>query len=472
VIAPAPISKVESANNPGRPADVQHFLTLPQFTPSTVRVSTPAAASATPGDFFLAPYQGTGTPGQMIVDQGGNMVWFHPVAPGESSTNFRVQSYQGQRVLTWWQGRILRLGFGQGVDEIYSSSYRPIAHVLAGNGYHADLHEFLLMPQGAAWIDEFDPVPYDLSSVHGSRHALLNDSIVQEIDVKTGLVMWEWHALGHIPLTDSRNPVPPANYPWDYAHVNSIDPGGFGDVLLSARNEWAIYDVDIRTGAFIWQLGGRHSTFSLGPGATFYWQHDAEWQPGAMVSVFDNGSTPPEEKQSRGLVLSLSASTHTVTLAQRFTNPSATLLAGAQGNLLRLPAGNWLMGYGNLPNFTEYDSSGHVLFDASLGRNVQDFRTYLAPWSGTPKSLPAVAAQAVAGGVVNVEASWNGATAVTAWKVLAGPSPSSLTAVATVPRHDFETVTSVHTTQPEIAVAALDSSGARLATSPAITPSH
>ena len=42
------------------------------------------------------------------------------------------------------------------------------------------------------------------------------------------------------------------------------------------------------------------------------------------------------------------------------------------------------MGYGGLPDFTEYDSSGHVLLDGSLGKNVQDFRTYLAPWSGPP----------------------------------------------------------------------------------------
>ena len=37
------------------------------------------------------------------------------------------------------------------------------------------------------------------------------------------------------------------------------------------------------------------------------------------------------------------------------------------------------MGYGGLPNFTEYDSSGQVLLDGTLGKNVQNFRTYLSP---------------------------------------------------------------------------------------------
>ena len=46
------------------------------------------------------------------------------------------------------------------------------------------------------------------------------------------------------------------------------------------------------------------------------------------------------------------------------------------------------MGYGGLPNFTEYDPSGHVLLDGTLGKNVQNFRTYLSPWSGQPPGLP------------------------------------------------------------------------------------
>ena len=454
-------------NKPGNGADVQHYLTQ-SFTPSSVQITTPAQPGATPGDFFLAPYQGTGTPGPMIVDQSGNLVWFHPLPPEDSASNFRVQRYGGKPVLTWWQGRILKLGFGQGEDEIYSTSYRPIAHVHAGNGYRADLHEFLLTPQGTAWIDAFDPVELDLTSMGGSAHEYVNDSIVQEIDVKTGLVMWEWHAMGHIAMKDSYSPIPHTTN-WDWVHINSIDPGGPG-VLLSSRNTWTIYDVDPHTGAILWRIGGKVSSFKIGAGASFYYQHDAQWLPGGQVSVFDNGSSPPHETQSRGLVLDPNPKTHTVTLVKAFTNPSATLLASSQGDLLSLPGGNWLMGYGGLPNFTEYDNAGRVLFDATLGPNVQDFRTYISAWSATPKAPPAVAAQ-VANGTVNVEASWNGATGVASWKVLAGSSPSSLSAVTTAPRHGFETTIAVHTSAPYVAVAALSASGATLASSPAIKPS-
>ena len=148
-------------------------------------------------------------------------------------------------MLTWWQGRIIKVGFGQGEDVIYNTSYQQVATVRAGNGYHADLHEILLTPQGTAWIDAFDPIHMNLSSVHGSGATASSATrSIEEIDVKTGLVMWEWHALGHIPLQDSLNAVPGGNYPWDYVHVNSISPGPAGDVLLSSRNTWTMYDVE------------------------------------------------------------------------------------------------------------------------------------------------------------------------------------------------------------------------------------
>ncbi len=461
----ASVSQAEFPNNPGNPRSVQHYASAPTLTPSTVTITTQAQTGAAPGDLFMAPYQGKGTPGPMISEPNGTLVWFHPLPAGEQSTDFEVQQYEGKPALTWWQGRILKVGFGQGEDLIYDSSYKHVATVRAGNGYRADLHQFRLTSQGTAWIDEFDPIHMNTASLRGASGEL-TDSVVQEIDVKTGLVMWEWHALGHIPLHDSYNPIPHNGNPWDYIHVNSIDPGASNDVLVSARNSWALYDVDIKTGAFNWQLGGKHSTFKLGPGAKTYWQHDAEWQPGGLISVFDNGSTPPKEKQSRGVLLKPDFATRTVALAKSLVNPTKTLLAPAQGNTLALPGGAWLMGYGNLPNFTEYDASGHVLLDGTLGHNVQDFRTYLSPWSGQPSTLPALVARRN-GASVQAQTSWNGATDVTSWQLFAGASPSALAPVTTVPRSGFQTTARVTTSAAYIESRALDANGNVLGVSPA-----
>ena len=377
----ATVSKSEFPDNPGDPSAVTPYSPEPSLTPSKLTITTPPQPGAAPGDLFLAPYQGVGTSGPMIVNQQGQIVWFHALPPHDVATNFQVQSYAGKPVLTWWQGHVLEVGFGQGEDVIYDSSYHHIATVFAGNGYHADLHEILLTPQGTAWIDAFDPIHMSLASVHGASDGVLTDSVVQQIDVKTGLVMWEWHALGHVALSESYDlPVSHTSYPWDWIHINSISPGSAGDVLLSGRSTWALYDVNLRSGAIQWRLGGARSSFKLGPGAAFYWQHDAEFQPGGLISLFDNGSSPPKERQSRGLLLAPNLTTHTVTLQKAFTNPHKTLLASSQGNLQALPGGDWLMGYGGLPNVTEYDASGHVLFDATLGKNVQSFRAYLFPW--------------------------------------------------------------------------------------------
>jgi hypothetical protein len=475
----APVSQTEFPIKAGSSSEVQHYSSAKSLTPSTVHITTPAKSGASPGDLFLAPYQGSGSPGPMITEQNGNLVWFHPLPAGDDSTSLKLQEYEGKTVLTWWQGRILEVGFGQGEDVLYNSAYQKVAAVRAGNGYSADLHEFRLTPQGTAWIDIFDPIYMNLSSDHGLSDGILTDSVIEEVDVKTGLVMWQWHALGHIAISESHNPAPKYHYPWDYVHINSIDPGPTGeeaasgadqpgDVLLSSRNTWTLYNVNIDSGNVLWRLGGDHSSFKLGAGTRTYWQHDAAWQPGGLISVFDNGSDPPMEKQSRGLVLDPNLANHTVTVVKALTNPSKTLLASSQGDMLSLPGENWMMGYGGLPNFTEYSNSGHVLLDGTLGKNVQDFRTYLFPWSGQPTGSPSVVASPGSGGTISVSVSWNGATQVASWRVLAGASSGALAAVSTTPKSGFQTTIAASTAGPYVAVQALNSAGEVIGTSPTI----
>ena len=475
----ASVSQKEFPLNPGNASEVQHYGSAPTLTPSSLHITTSAQAGGAPGDLLLAPYQGDGTAGPMIAEQNGNLVWFHPLRAGEQATSLKLQQYEGKNVLTWWQGRILEVGFGQGEDVIYNSAYQKVASVKAGNGYHADLHEFRLTPEGTAWIDAFDPIDMNLAPYGGEAAGVINDSIVEEIDVKTGLVMWEWHALGHIPISESHSQAPKASYPWDYVHINSVDPAPTGqagaagsnqpsEVLLSSRNTWTLYDVDIDSGAVRWRLGGTHSSFKLGPGTHTYWQHDAEWQPGGLISVFDNGSDPPKEKQSRGLLLDPNVAAHTVTLVKQFVNPNRTLLASSQGNVLSLPAGNWLMGYGGLPNFTEYSGSGHVLLDGTLGKGVQDFRTYLTPWGGQPTTAPALVARPGVGGTIAASMSWNGAGEVASWRVLTGASPGALAAAGAGARTGFQTTIAVPSAGPYVAVQALNAAGAVIGTSPTV----
>jgi hypothetical protein len=64
-----------------------------------------------------------------------------------------------------------------------------------------------------------------------------------------------------------------------------------------------------------------------------------------------------------------------------------------------------------------------------------------------------------------VYASWNGATTVSAWKLLAGPSPAALAPVALAQKSSFETAISTPNSGPYYAVQAVSSDGRVLGTS-------
>ena len=124
--------------------------------------------------------------------------------------------------------------------------------------------------------------------------------------MRTGLVMFEWHALGHVPLSYSYAPVPHlSSTVYDYFHLNSIQPQADGDLLIGARNTWAAYMISTANGGTVWTLGGKHSSFTLGPGVRFAWEHDAEVLPEGNVSIFDDEASPPESNQSRAIVIAL-----------------------------------------------------------------------------------------------------------------------------------------------------------------------
>ena len=436
----------------------------------------PIAPNQKPNPKAVAKIVGPGGP--MIVDGQGNLVWFHliPQTPGTApvvSTNLRELKFAGQPALAWWQGNINPLGFGQnGTEMIVDRSYKPLASIKAGNGYSIDLHEFVMTPAGDALTTVYQPVVADLSRIHGSKHAVILDSIIQLIDVKTGLVKWEWHAYGHIAAGDSYNtPVPVGYDPW---HVNSLQLLPHGRLLASMRNTWAGYEIDTSSGRILWSLNGKHSTFKMGNGARFAFQHDIELLSSHTISLYDDAAGPPvTEKQSRGLELTISARRHTATVHHEYVRPGGKTLAGSQGNTQTLANGNKLVGFGSVPFISEFSAAGALLFDASLPLGDDTYRAYRVPWVGTPdpQASPPALVGTGSGGSYTLFASWNGATEVASWQVLAGPSAAAMTKVgAPVARTGFETSLPVQTSQPLVEVQALNSAGQALGASAAVAP--
>ena len=453
--------------HPGAPSEIQSFHSRPDLQPPLLSV-TANSTSVAAGEMFVAPYGGAGQAGPMILDQNGGLVWFKGLPRYTSATNFRVQEYAGKPVLTWWQGDISVHGFGRGEGVIADSSYTDIAHVRAGNGDQADLHDLQLTPSGTALITAYDPILCNLSSIGGPAYGAVTDGVFQEIDVKTGLVMYEWTSLDHVALSESYASFKTSStrWPYDFFHINSLNVDQDGSLLISARNTWAIYDLAPTSGQILWRLGGKLSSFKEAPGTRTAYQHDPRQLPGGLISLFDNGASPTVHPQSRGIVLSLDGQNGTATLVSQFIH-SPPLIAQSQGNLQALANGDWFIGWGQEPDFSEFNAAGTLLFDAHFPVHEQSYRSFRFAWMGTPAHPPAFAFTPGAPRSGVLYASWNGATQVAAWRVLAGAHPSALKAVAEAPRTGFETSIQLPTPTPGpyLAVQALDAGGRVLGTS-------
>jgi hypothetical protein len=360
-------------------------------------------------------------------------------------------------VLTWWQGTTLGgAGHGEGEGVIADTSYHVIAHVHARHGYFADQHSFVLTPQGTALIEAYHETRADLSSAGGSRDGEVYDGIVQEIDLTTGRVMFEWHSLDHVRVADSYQPAPrDPSIPYDYFHINSVGLSADGNLLISSRHTWTVYEVDRQTGRIIWRLGGKHSDFELGPGVRFAWQHNPMPVGSDELRIFDNESNGrPVRPESRVITLRLDRASKTATLVDSIEHPGR-LSVPSQGNSELLPAGDLFVGWGRLGRFSEFGPNGKLLLDAVFPPGYDTYRAYRFPWVGHPSSGPVVAARR-AGPDATVHAFWNGATDVARWGILAGPNASSLKEVASVPWNGLDTTARLRTQARWVAVAAED----------------
>jgi hypothetical protein len=457
---------------PSPPDGVWAFRSRPDLNPPAVEVATEARAETAPGYIFLAPEKGgAGKGGAMIIDDRGQVVWFHPLrGPYGRAMNFETQTYQGRDVLTWGQT--------PGEYKIFDDSYREIARFKAANGYDGDHHEFLLSPQDTALITIYNAVPQDLSSVGGSKDSVAIQGIVQELDIQTGEVLFEWRSIDHVALEETYVTPSEDHYPGiDYFHLNSIDIEPDNNLLISARETSAVYKIDRKTGEVMWRLGGKKSDFEMGEGTHFAFQHDARRLPDGTVSIFDNGSlifengTPKAVEESRAIVLELDEELMRASLVREYTHPDKQY-ADAAGNMQVLPNGNVFVGWGRGLAISEFSEDGELLFDFRVSPEHRSYRAFRFPWSGSPSDQPACVGERTSENELEVYASWNGATEVTAWEVLAGPHPGRLESLGSVPRDGFETAMLVQTSEPYVAVRARHRSGRVLGDCMAVLSKH
>jgi Arylsulfotransferase (ASST) len=434
-------------------APYRQFVSRPDLRPPQITLLT-RTRHASPGYIFIAPKKKVEQGGPLILDNRGRVVWFLPV-DRRGVTDFRVQRYRGKPVLTWWRGKSAddkRLGR----YSIYDSSYRLLTYVRPGNGLSGDMHEFTITQRNTALMTLSHRVRVK------SRNVL--EGAFQDVDMRTGKVLFEWHSVGHVRLIESyyhlpRNP----DQTYDYFHINTIEVDRDGNYLVSARNTHTIYKINRKTGNIIWRLGGKRSDFELGRDVRFGWQHDVRRQPDGTLTMFDNEAAPKLRRQSRGLVLRIDERRKTATLLHSFVH-TPPLVAVDQGNMQKLPNGNFLVGWGHQPYVTEFGPHGKTLLDLRFGRAGDDsYRAYRFRWVGRPHSKPAIA---VEGDTLYV--SWNGATEVRSWQLLGGPDKKKLRPLLAAPKTGFEAAIPLPDDVPWVAVRALDRLGRSLARSAAV----
>ncbi|MGA8334709.1 MAG: arylsulfotransferase family protein [Solirubrobacteraceae bacterium] len=362
----------------------------PPTAPPPVTILTSTGRTA-PGDIFITPTGDTTSyaNGAEILDRRGNIVWFHAAPQGLTAADFRAQTYLGRPVLTFWQGTGLG-GLSSGTDYIYNDRYQQIATVNAGNGLSADGHEFLITPWNTALILSYTTATANLTSIGGPADQTVINGVVQEIDIRTGKVLFQWNSEDHVPFSQSEQPLPASpSTPWDWFHVNAVHIDADGNLLIDARDTWTAYKVNRFTGNIIWRLGGKDSSFKLraAPGQSlddageiFAWQHDPESIGHDEYTFFDNESAgTPEFPVSRAVTVKLDPRSRTATLVVSDDQPEG-LAAPSQGNAQTTPDGGLFVGWGALPYFSEFDPSGRLVFNAEFPTGVNTYRAYVLPW--------------------------------------------------------------------------------------------
>lgn len=385
---------------------------------------------------LLTPRGGaTRQPQATILDNNGDLVWTSPWR-GQQLYNLMVQEYRGEKYLTFWAGNDAVGGHGAGTIIMLDKTYTLYREVRAAYGLDADLHDFRLTGNGTALITVYEVVQRDLKEAGKNHIGPVWDCLIQEVDLETGLAVFQWRALDHWRLTDSTRPIGDdgeGDRAYDFFHMNSIDKDARGNYLTSSRYTHSLTYINGKTGEVIWILGGKRNMFkdlSNGTATNFAFQHDARWSGNDTITLFDNGvdDVHRDIADTRGLKLKIDEKAMTVSVVAEYFNPHK-IHGISQGSFQTLSNGNVLLGYGNSAAFTEYTSDGDVLCDTHFGpesrfgtAEVQSYRVYKYEWHGYPTSTPSTAVRRNSSRNWNFFVSWNGATEVSKWVLQGSPN--------------------------------------------------
>ncbi|GGC57172.1 hypothetical protein GCM10011410_07170 [Hoyosella rhizosphaerae] len=392
--------------------------------------------------------------GILMVTNGGETSWFLPAWDDIELRNVAVQNLGDQQVITYWRGSVVDEQTGEGEFVIVGSDMGELRTVNAANDLRASFQDLVLTARNSALLIAHPVVRLDEGDIR--------TTIVQEVALDTGEVLFEWNALDHVDPSESTVEKPQDDeVPWDYFHGTSVSEGTDGSVLISARNTSTVYKVDRETGTIVWRLGGKLSDFTGDDDARFSYQNDVRWRNEGRISLLDSGIPPVDRRDSdrdsdtdtdtdtesddedvplppsRGLILGIDEVERAVTVEAEFPHPLG-FSGSTAGSHQVLENGNSVVAWGSHASITEFTRDGGIVRHAVFPASMATDRAILAQWAGTPFARPALNARSNTT-TTRLNMSWNGSTGVTRWRILAGDDRDDLEVIETVPRTGFET---------------------------------
>jgi hypothetical protein len=346
-----------------------HLPSLPaDFPPTRFESIRPV-----PYGLFVVTYSGPrdGRPWVIVFDtEGKPRWWFNP----------DTRALWGQIVrdgsVVWARS----FGDGYGLDPRMAHEMRSesgkLLRLVKTEGSIVDGHEYRELANGNVLLDTYVPETADLRRFGGPRRAAIVSAEAQEVD-PAGKVVWRWNSRGHIGLRETgrwwrsvlsnqRRRLQREVY--DPVHINSIEPRGRGEVIISTRHTDAVYGIDRATGEINWKLGGSPTGKSLqvvGDPATklLGGQHDARLDRYGRLTIFDNGKDRPRRPRVVFYKLDLEAGK---AIYKGQLNDPQVRRSHCCGSARELPGGGWLVSWGDNKLVTGFDRQGRIAFRLHL----------------------------------------------------------------------------------------------------------
>jgi hypothetical protein len=343
---------------------------------------------------FVVSFKASGDERQWVIVFDGEGVprwWFNP------ETRALWAQVLDDGTISWARS----FGDGYGRDprmahEIRSPAGRLVRLVRTRDSI-IDGHELRPLADGAFLIDSYIPGRANLRRFGGPARAAVVSAEIEEVD-PAGRVLWRWRSRDHIGLEETgrwwRNVLSNAKPglralpTFDPVHINSIEPRGEGEVVISTRHTDAVYGIRRSSGEIIWKLGGSRTPESLrvvGDPAhkLLGGQHDARINDDGTLSVYDNGKDRP--RRPRVVFYRLDLSEGRATYLGQLNDP-AVKTSHCCGSARELEDGGWLVSWGDNPLVTAFDRNRQIVF--RLGLAASTFRAVpVPPGAVTPAEL-------------------------------------------------------------------------------------